>query len=194
MSFIVTVAEDRATGAVAAMYDRVRGTGALPNWAYLFSPKPELLDGWQALLGAVKAGQDLRRYELATLGAARALGSSYSCLAHGQVLLDDGLAAETLREIAETGTSAALAPAERAILAFAAKVAGDAGAITADDVQALRAEGLTERDILDVAATAAARCVFSKLLDALGARPDAAFRALPDPLRTALTPGRPIAD
>lgn len=194
MGFIETTSEAEATGATAAMYDRVRGAEGLPNWARLFSLKPGVLDGWTALLGAVKEGQDFRRYELAPLGAARALGSSYCLLAHGKVLLDNGFAAATLREIAETGTSAALSPAERAVLGFAARIATDAAAITADDVEALRAEGLSEREIFEVAATAAARCFFSKLLDALGARPDAGFRALPEALGDALTPGRRIAE
>src|SRR5437762_1770711 len=48
-------------------------------------------------------------------------------------------------------------------------------------------------EIFDIAATAAARCFFSKLLDALGAEPDAAFAALEDDLKRQLTPGRPIS-
>jgi len=142
----------------------------------------------------VKEGQDFRRYELATIGAARALSSSYCLLAHREALLDDGFDPGALTEIAETGSAAALSGADRAVLAFAAKVATEASAITREDVEALRAEGLSDREIFEVAATAAARCFFSKLLDAMGAQPDAGFRALPGDLRTALTPGRPIAD
>jgi len=41
---------------------------------------------------------------------------------------------------------------------------------------------------------AAARCFFSKTLDALGVQPDASFRELPDEVREPLTVGRPIAD
>ena len=194
MSFIESTGEAEATGAVAELYDRLRGADGLPNWARLFSLKPEVLAGWQALLGAVRSGQDLRRYELATIGAARALTSSYCLLAHGQVLLADGMEAEVLAEIGETGTSGALSSADRAVLGFAAKVARDASGIVPADIDALRAEGLSEREIFDVAATAAARCFFSTLLDALGARPDRGFGALPEPLRAALTPGRAIAE
>jgi alkylhydroperoxidase family enzyme len=43
---------------------------------------------WQQLNGAIKAGMDLRRYELATLAAARRLRSSYCCLAHGKILAE----------------------------------------------------------------------------------------------------------
>jgi hypothetical protein len=48
-------------------------------------------------------------------------------------------------------------------------------------------------DDFDIAATAAARCFFSKLLDALGAEPDAAYNDLDDGLKRRLTPGKPIS-
>jgi hypothetical protein len=46
---------------------------------------------------------------------------------------------------------------------------------------------------MDVVLTAAARCFFSKTLDALGAEPDSAYWNLDPGLRDALTVGRPIA-
>jgi hypothetical protein len=45
-----------------------------------------------------------------------------------------------------------------------------------------------------VAATAAVRCFFSKLLDALGVQADSTFNDLDPALRRALTVGRPVAD
>lgn len=47
---------------------------------------------------------------------------------------------------------------------------------------------------MDVILAAAARCLFSKTLDALGVRPDASYRDLEPDLRDALVVGRPIAD
>jgi len=194
VSFVQTVSEDAASGEVSALYERLSEGGTLPNWVRLFSLNPALLAGWSSLLDAVKARQDLRRYEIATLGAARALRSSYCMLAHGSVVLKDGLAPETLRDIGAEGDSEGLTPAERAILAYAAKIATDAASVTQADIDGLRAHGLSDAEIFDVAATAAARCFFSKLIDALGARPDAAFGAMEAGLREALTVGRPIAD
>jgi hypothetical protein len=60
-------------------------------------------------------------------------------------------------------------------------------------VQALRDQGFTDTEIFDVAAAAAARCFFSKLLDALGAEPDAAFLQMEEDLRRRLTVGRAIS-
>jgi len=46
----------------------------------------------------------------------------------------------------------------------------------------------------DPVLAAAARCFFSKTLDALDVRPDASFRELEPRLRETLVVGRPIAD
>jgi hypothetical protein len=47
---------------------------------------------------------------------------------------------------------------------------------------------------MDIVLAAAARCFFSKTLDALGVLPDASFRELEPELREALVVGRPIAE
>jgi hypothetical protein len=86
-----------------------------------------------------------------------------------------------------------LTPAEAALMAFAEQVARDATGITAADIQGLRDHGLTDAEIFDVAAAAAARCFFAKLLDAVGVEPDAPFATLEDGLRERLTVGRAIA-
>jgi alkylhydroperoxidase family enzyme len=89
VTFIETVPEDDATAAVEEMYEAVRGSyGHVTNFAAAFSLRPEVLGAWMKLNGAIKANMDMRRYELATLAAARRLRSSYCCLAHGTVLLE----------------------------------------------------------------------------------------------------------
>ncbi len=114
------------------------------NYELAFEQRPAVYAAWGQLNGAIKAGMDLRRYELATLAAARRLRSSYCCLAHGTVL------------------------AER----FGEPVAQIA---------------------VDHRLAAAARCFFSKTLDALGVRPDSSYGDLEPGLRQALVVGRPIA-
>ena len=68
------------------------------NFERAFAERPEVLAAWVQLNTAIKAGMDLRRYELATLAAARRLRSSYCCLAHGSVLARQF--GEPVREIA----------------------------------------------------------------------------------------------
>jgi hypothetical protein len=70
----------------------------------------------------------------------------------------------------------------------------NADRITSSDIEVLRSHGYRDEDIFDLAAAAAARCFFSKLLDALGVQPDSIFNDLDPTLRQALTVGRPVAD
>jgi hypothetical protein len=114
-------------------------------------------------------------------------------LAHGAILRRDFYSADQLTEITRDPAAADLAPAEVAMMAFVEKLARDANAVTGADVQSLRDHGLTDAEIFDIAAAAAARCFFSKLLDALGAEADGAYDFLENPLRQMLTPGRPMS-
>ena len=69
----------------------------------------------------------------------------------------------------------------------------EATSVTEEDVDRLRAFGLDDGEIVSVVCAAAARCFFSKTLDALGVRPDAAYASVGPELREALVVGRPIA-
>jgi uncharacterized peroxidase-related enzyme len=136
---------------------------------------------------------DLRRYELATLAAARRLRSSYCTLAHGSVLIDRFMAPETVRAVVADHRTAELSATDVAVMDLADKVADDATAVQQADIDHLRSLGLSDTDIVDVVLAAAARCFFSKTLDALGVEPDAKYAALDPALRAALTVGRDIA-
>ncbi len=161
------------------------------NYERAFAERPEVYAAWAQLNGAIKAGMDLRRYELATLAAARRLRSSYCCLAHGKVLMERF--AEPVREIALDHRAAGLDEVDVAVMDLAEWVVDDATSIGDADLQRLRDLGLSETEIMDVVLAAAARCFFSKTLDALGVRPDASYRELEPDLRAALVVGRPIS-
>jgi uncharacterized peroxidase-related enzyme len=194
MAFVHTIAVDEAAGDVRAMYERAQSAlGYVPNYAKIFSHRPDVMTAWSGLLASIRGHLDARRYELVTLAAARALRCSYCMLAHGSVLLRQFYSAEQMTAIAGQPVTTELAPADVAMMAFAEKVAREASAITEADVRALREHGFTDAEVFDIAATAAARCFFSKLLDALGAEPDAAYNDLEDGLKRRLTPGRRIS-
>ena len=162
------------------------------NYERAFAERQEVYDAWGQLNGAIKAGMDLRRYELATLAAARRLRSSYCCLAHGKVLLERFR--EPVREIAIDHHTAGLDEIDVAVMDLAERVVDDATSIDDSDLQRLRDLGLSETEIMDVVLAAAARCFFSKTLDALGVRADASYHEVEPVLREALVVGRPIAD
>jgi alkylhydroperoxidase family enzyme len=166
MAFIQLAPEQPADHLVTELFAADQETsGYVANATRLFAHRPTVYVAWEQLNAAIKANMDLRRYQLATLAAARRLRSSYCALAHGKVLRDRFYDAATVRAIVTDHHHAGLDPVDVAVM-----------------------------DFLDVALAAAVRCFFSKVLDAMGVEPDAAYRSLLEPdLREALTVGRPLA-
>ena len=193
MTFIETISPEQASGDVARMYDADRkSNGRVPNSTRAFSLRPEVHAAWQALGETIRDGMELRRYELATLAAARRLKSSYCMLAHGSVLLDRFLAPDALKAVATDHRTAGLDAVEVAEMDLADKVAGDATAVTQEDIDRLRSLGRADAEILDVIFAAALRCFTSKVMDAVGALPDPEYHDVEPGLREALVVGRPI--
>jgi uncharacterized peroxidase-related enzyme len=191
-SFIHTTAPDAADGETAAMYRRQQASwGFVPNYAKVFCHRPEVMARWGALLAEIKRPMDLRRFELVTFAAAHELGNSACSLAHGKRLGEFYTDAQLIA-IAEGRLDGVLDDAEQAMVRFVRQVAKDASKVTADTIAPLKAHGCSDAEIFDMAAAAAGRAFFTKMLDALGVQPDAPFLALDETLRRTLTVGRPI--
>lgn len=152
-------------------------TGYIPNYLRVFALRPEAYAGWLQLAGAVRDGMDLRRYELATLAAARRLGSDYCTLAHAKALRDQGLDEASVRALVADHRTAGLSPADVAVMDFADRVAADPAAVTAQDAALLRAHGLSDQDVFQIVLAVCIRRFFSGVLSAVGAAPDAALLA-----------------
>jgi uncharacterized peroxidase-related enzyme len=192
MAFIKGVTPSEATPDVRAMYARQQSAwGFIPNYAKAFSLRPEVLARWGQLQAEIRRPMENRRFELVTFAAALELRSSACALAHGRKLTDF-FEENEVQALAEQGWIPALTDAERVMIAFSRKIARDASKITSGDVDALREHGLSDAEIFDIAATAAGRAFFTKLLDGLGVEPDAAFLDMDAGLRKSLTVGRPI--
>ena len=194
MSFLKTVAEEEATGEVAAMYaDDIEHNGYLPNYSRIFSLHPGAYQAWGGLILSIRGAMDRRRYELATMEAAHQLRSTYCSLAHGSILEEKFFDTEELRKIVSGQAQSVLTDVEFEIVAFAKKVAADATSVTEEDIARLRDAGLTDREIFDLVLAVAARSFFTKVLDATGTLADAEYNEMDPELRDALTVGRPIA-
>lgn len=192
MAFIETTPPSAAEGEVREMYARQeRSWGFVPNYAKVFCHRPELMTRWASLLSGIKKNLDPARFELVTTAAARALGSTCCSLAHGAAL-SEHLPPEAVSALMRDPGTTALSEADRAIVRLATLVVTDPSAVTPDDVQALKAHGLTDADVFDVVAAAAARAFFAGLIEALGVRADAPWLELDEELRNSLTVGRPI--
>lgn len=177
--FIQTVQEGEAEGRLREIYDGDRKSlGYVPNHARVFSLRPEVLEAWRAFQGSIRKNLRLRRYELVTLAAAKALNCRYCLLAHGAILNKNGVSVDQLRAILANFRDAGLEPAEVTMMEFAQKIARSAHEMTQADVDALRAVGLEDIEILDITLTATMRSFASKTFDAMGAEPDAVYDEL----------------
>lgn len=98
----------------------------------------------------------LRRYELATLAAARRWRSSYCSLAHRKVLAEQF--GEPVAQIAADHRAAGVDEIDVAVMELAEQVVDDATSVSEADLLRLRDLGLSQEEILDVILTAATRC------------------------------------
>jgi uncharacterized peroxidase-related enzyme len=194
MPYLQTVPPEEAAGEVKAMYDKdLAAQGYVANYTRAFSLRPEVIPGWLALKDAITAEMDPRLYELVTVAVATAIRSSYCSLVHGRILATSYYPPGAVASIAADDTGDGLDAADEAVVRFARKVAEEADQIGQEDVDELRGLGFSDTDTFNIILAAAARCFFSKVLDATGTLPDAALRDMPDPLRSVLTVGRDIA-
>ncbi|MET1088878.1 MAG: carboxymuconolactone decarboxylase family protein [Arthrobacter sp.] len=162
-----TTPVSEAEGLTSEIFDgETASLGYVPTHTQAMAIAPEAYLAFEAMLGAITASMDLRRYELITLAAAEAIGSTHCRLAHGvkslQAFTEDQLAA-----IARDFRNAGLAPEEVAMMEYARKLSLNAAAMTDADTLELRGHGFTDRDIMDITLAAAARNYLSRALLAL---------------------------
>jgi uncharacterized peroxidase-related enzyme len=192
MAFIDTISASWVTGEAFAMYDRQqKHYGYVPDYATVFSHRPAVMRRWAELLAEIKRPMDKRRFELATFAAAVTLRSTLCTLAHGKALLQF-FSADDVKAMARGEVPVSLSAAEAALMRFACAVAHDASAVTADDVAELKRHGFADGEVFDIAAVAAGRAFFTKIIESLGVAADAPLRAMDATLREALTVGRPV--
>jgi alkylhydroperoxidase family enzyme len=193
MAFVEFIPPEQASQQTRDMYDRQAGFfGYLPNYATVFGLRPEIMSLWAHLQAGIKAHMPARRFELIALAAAHELRNSYCCLAHSKKLMTTFTVAE-IRDIVLRGGAGVLSKAEMAVVRHARLVARHADRVTATDIARLRDVGLDDGEIFDITAAAAARAFFTKLVDGLGAEPDAVYAELDPQLLETMIVGRDVA-
>jgi uncharacterized peroxidase-related enzyme len=180
---------------VRALYDEdLTDEGYVWNATRLWAHQPATLDRLFELMSQAftPSGLRFRQRAILVIAAASALGDSYCSLAWGGKLgkaSDAALAAGVLN-----GIDDGLTDQEKAMAAWARRVARDPNATTPADIQALRDSGLDDGQIFAITAFVALRLAFSTINDALGSQPDAQLaQSLPPEVRDAVTYGRAVA-
>ena len=177
--FIETIAETEAEGKLREIYDGdQKSLGYVPNHAKVFSLRPEVLEAWRTLQVSIRKNLRLRYYELITFAAAMALDCRYCLLAHGTILMKNGVSVDQLRRILINFHDAGLEKHEIAMMEFAQKIIRNANEISQTDIDALRELDFNDVEILDIVLAATMRSFASKTFDAMGAKPDAVYDGL----------------
>jgi hypothetical protein len=193
MSFIRTVRPADASGEVRDMYARQEDYwGFVPNYAKAFSHRPGALARWGQLLAELRRPTDDRRFELVTFVAAIALRNSGCALVHGKELASF-IGEEAVIAIADGREAEVLPDVDVTIVEFARQVAKDATKVSSGLVDRLKyRHDLTDAEVFDIAALAAGRAFFAKLLDGLGVETDRTWKVLSADFRENLSIGRPM--
>ncbi|THF57299.1 peroxidase-related enzyme [Ollibium composti] len=155
--------------------------GLVPNvlLAYAFDEKKlrAFTDTYNDLMLGESGLSKLEREMIAV--AVSSINQCYYCLtAHGAAvrqLSGDPAFGEMM---AMNWRAAALSPRQRAMLEFAVKLTEAPAKMVEEDRQALRAAGFSDRDIWDIAATAAFFNMSNRLAAAIDMRPNAEYHAM----------------
>jgi AhpD family alkylhydroperoxidase len=107
MAFIRVIEDGQADGRARELFDAdLSKDGYVWNLTRLLALRPQVLDAWRGLVGAIRTTLEQRRYELVTFAAARALRASYCMLAHGAILRDKFFSAEQVAVMARDPAAA----------------------------------------------------------------------------------------
>ncbi len=177
---------------VQAFYaDDLEELGYVMNGSRLWGRHPE---SWESLFGLIGTATELgslsfRQRAILVTATAATIRDSYCAMAWGSKFAAQAgpeIAAGVLR-----GDDSCLDSRERALATWARRVAGDANATTAADVQDLRDAGFDDMQVFAITVYVAARLAFSTVNDALGSTPDGELAAsLPPAVRDAVDFGR----
>lgn len=156
-----------ADGHVAEMYqDDLASDGVVYQHTRAMAVNPAAHAAFVDLIRAVVPSIGVDVYELATLGAARAIGSPHCLLAHTRKAIDAGtFDADTAMRFA--ARDEALDERSQAVISYAERLSHDPSGMTDADTQALRDVGFDDRQIVDITLAAAARNLLSRTLLAL---------------------------
>ncbi|MFS4580253.1 peroxidase-related enzyme [Phaeobacter sp. C3_T13_0] len=160
MAWIRTVPFEEAAGKLKKLYERVTGPGGnVDNIMLVHSLRPHSMEGHMAIYKAVlhHSGNSLPKWYLEVLGVwVSSLNDCGYCVEHHfsglQRLLRDATRGEAIRAAIEARNleQAPLDAAQRAGLAYARKLTEAPAAVIEADVNALRAAGLDDGQILEI--------------------------------------------
>jgi uncharacterized peroxidase-related enzyme len=116
--------------------------------------------------------------EMIVVAVAGANDCLYCFVAHGAILRVYAKNPLVADQVGVNYRKADITPRQRALLAFALKVAEASSTIDDDDYAALRAHGFDDEDIWDIGNIAAFFCLSNRMANCIGLRPNDEFYLL----------------
>jgi uncharacterized peroxidase-related enzyme len=144
---------------------------AVGAYSLVLAHDPEALEQRSPLYNAIMFGaKGLPRAEreLGAVAASRVNGCAYCASVHAKRFTELTKTPEVMERIQSDGIEAALAPRQKAILDYAAKLSRDPAAVVPADAAPLRAQGLTDLEILDLTHAVAMFAWANRLMQTLG--------------------------
>ena len=159
MTWIKTVSYQQASGALKRLYDRIKGPDDnVDNIMMAHSPRPHSMEGHMALYKYVlhHPRNELSKTYLETIGVyVSMLNRCDYCVEHhfaglSRLLANDARAAEIHAALAANDPAAAFTGRDLAGLIYAQRLSTDAASCSEDDIEALRAAGFEDGEILEI--------------------------------------------
>ena len=156
-------------------------SGFIPNVFLVLAHRPEEWRAFFAYHDALmekESGLSKGEREMIVFATSAANDCQYCVVAHGaiaRIRLKNPLIAD---QVAINYRKADLTDRQRAMVAFALKVATDSGAVTDADLAAVREQGFSEDDIWDIGAIAAFFALSNRMANLTSMRPNAEFFAM----------------
>jgi len=160
MSWIDTIAYEKADAKLKALYDRVKGpNNNVDNIMMMHSLRPHTMEGHMAIYKYVLHHRDntIDKWFLETLGVwVSTLNKCDYCVEHHfaglKRLLNDDEKAIQIRSAIDTNNieNAPLENRQKTAMEYARKLTNNPGSIREESIEKLRADGFTDGEILEI--------------------------------------------
>ena len=160
MSWIDTIAYEKADAKLKALYDRVKGpNNNVDNIMMMHSLRPHTMEGHMAIYKYVLHHRDntIDKWFLETLGVwVSTLNKCEYCIEHHfaglKRLLNDDEKAAQIRSAIDTNKieEAPLENCQKTAMEYARKLTHNPGSIREESIEKLRADGYTDGEILEI--------------------------------------------
>jgi uncharacterized peroxidase-related enzyme len=164
---------------IRARIDEVqKKAGFVPNVFLTLAHRPDEFRAFFAYHDALMerdSGLSKAEREMIVVATSGANDCLYCIVAHGAILRVYARNPLVADQVAANYRKADITPRQKAMLAFALKVATDSSALVDDDYEQVRAAGFSDEDIWDIGAIAAFFALSNRMANLIGMRPNDEF-------------------